>query len=386
MSVYLVRSLLLSFFISVFIAVCFYFLGKEVKSSQLGKSKPAKTFTADFTVKAYRTDFTLQDQAFAQAVEQNWQTTAARLEAARFEYKLVSKSDSTYSISIPRVTDTNGVRDLLTSNGALAFYEMYTLTDLLTAIMLVDKNFEPVMKKNFPDSLWENNEKDTSATRGLFSVLLPASPYEEPSGRVIYHAHIGSCKKKDTALVRAFFNDEEILSKFPPDIKFLFGDTDAPPEVIFLYAVRRTPDLSNKSIQEAFPEYDDLDEPYVAFRFNAAGAIKWAKMTERNIGKPIAICINEKVITAPNVIQKIVGGECRLTIPGNIEACRIMSVLLTRGELLLPVKIVESRITKGKESLFAVSSPLWKYFLVFLASFAISFCLIWFVFRPGKKG
>ncbi len=90
--------------------------------------------------------------------------------------------------------------------------------------------------------------------------------------------------------------------------------------MIALYAIKTIPgregaELEGDAIEDAAQDFDQVtNEVTVRMEMNTAGARKWAKMTERNIGRPIAIVLDDIVYTAPNVIQKIEGGSSRITM------------------------------------------------------------------------
>lgn len=364
MSVYLVRSLLLSFFIGIIVTVCYYFLKEELNVPQVVKFKKAvKTYSIEFTAQASGTSFTQQQQAFKDGLQKNIQVTSERLRAAKIAGKTRLKNDSSYTISVNGIKDTISVRDLVFSNGRLGFYEVYTLQDLVDQF------------KDLPTD--------------LFSYLSPAQPYQDAFAKAAFPAHIGICKLEDSGRVRSFFSQPGNLSRFPADIQFMFGEpntkTSSTPYVFF-YAIRKNPDpLTNRYISSAEADYNESNQPTLNFMFNAAGTMRWERMTGKNIGKPIAICINDKVISAPTVISKISGGNSRLNISESMEQCRIMAVLLTSEDLLLPARITKSRVSADLVFPTEALSPLMNYILAFCVSFGLSFCIIWFIFKPGKN-
>lgn len=370
MSVYLVRSLLLSLFIGIFVTACYYFLREEVKGESVTAFKKSlQSWSAGFTLKASRTPFTGSGNSFKEAIEKNMQATTARLKAAGFRSEIKLINDSTYTIDISRITDTINIRNLVAGNARMQFLEVYTLQDITTP--LTDLPLDSMVR--------------------MFTL---AQPYQDESGKQIYPAQIGYCKLADTAKLWAFLSDSQNLSLFPEDIQFMFGETewlqDQPELYLSLYAIRRNPDaLSNKHITIAKADYDHYDKSQVInFQFDAAATRRWEKMTAMNVGKPIAICINDKVFYAPTVMSAITGGNSRITMGNtntNFETTRILSVLLTSEDLLLPVQITGSRITQDNLSPIDKLSPFMNYLVAFIAAFAISFCITWFIFKPGKN-
>ena len=118
-----------------------------------------------------------------------------------------------------------------------------------------------------------------------------------------------------------------------------------------------------------------------------SGARTWAKMTERNVGKPIAIVLDDIVYSAPNVIQKIEGGSSRISMGrgagGNtqlvVEEARDLANILKAGKLEAPAKIVHEEIVGPTLGQDAVEGGI----LSFTISFAIIFLLMVVYYNTG---
>ncbi|OGE42352.1 protein-export membrane protein SecD [Candidatus Daviesbacteria bacterium RIFCSPLOWO2_01_FULL_36_8] len=94
--------------------------------------------------------------------------------------------------------------------------------------------------------------------------------------------------------------------------------------------------------------------PQVAIEFNEAGAKKFAEITKRNIGKPLAIFLDGQVVQAPTVQQEILGGNAVITGQYTTQEAKNLSIQLNAGALPVPIKILEQRHigpTLGQESI-----------------------------------
>ncbi|TSC63530.1 MAG: preprotein translocase subunit SecD, partial [Microgenomates group bacterium Gr01-1014_93] len=94
--------------------------------------------------------------------------------------------------------------------------------------------------------------------------------------------------------------------------------------------------------------------PVVSIEFSSKGAEKFAEITKRNIGKPIAIFLDDEIVSAPNVEQEIVGGSAVITGQFSTDQAKSLAVSLNAGALPVPIKILEQRSigpTLGIESL-----------------------------------
>lgn len=94
--------------------------------------------------------------------------------------------------------------------------------------------------------------------------------------------------------------------------------------------------------------------PQVAIEFTTDGAKKFAEITKRNIGKPLAIFLDDVLVQAPTVQQEILGGNALITGQFTTDEARNLSIQLNAGALPVPVKILEQRFigpTLGQESI-----------------------------------
>ncbi len=102
--------------------------------------------------------------------------------------------------------------------------------------------------------------------------------------------------------------------------------------------------LSGDMLVDAHTVFDQqTGEPVVAFRFNNAGARKFADITTENVGKPFAIVLDNKVITAPVIRSPIIGGSGIISGNFTVESANDLSLLLRAGALPAPLKIIEER-------------------------------------------
>jgi len=122
-------------------------------------------------------------------------------------------------------------------------------------------------------------------------------------------------------------------------------------------------------------------KPFVAFAFNSEGGKKFAEITQRNVGLPLGIFFDGKLVDAPNVKSAITGGS-GIIEGGNMdtESCERLKVLLNAGALPVDVSILESMTVDpvlGRESLIA------SLFAGFLGLFLVIIFMIWYYRVPG---
>lgn len=112
--------------------------------------------------------------------------------------------------------------------------------------------------------------------------------------------------------------------------------TPTPPPISF-----EPTDLSGKDLRRAQVVFNPQSgDPVVQLQFNNEGAQKFEEITARNTGQPLAIFLDNQIITAPMVNQKITGGEAIITGDFTVEEARQLAIQLNAGALPVPVEVV----------------------------------------------
>lgn len=115
--------------------------------------------------------------------------------------------------------------------------------------------------------------------------------------------------------------------------------TPSPPPISFEPTA-----LTGKDLRRSQVVFDpQTGDPVVQLQFNNKGAQKFEEITERNVGQPLAIFLDNQIVTAPQVNQKITGGEAVITGNFTIEEARQLAIQLNAGALPVPVEVVEQQ-------------------------------------------
>ena len=102
--------------------------------------------------------------------------------------------------------------------------------------------------------------------------------------------------------------------------------------------------VDGADLTSAEPGFDQRSGPAVVnFRFNVVGARKFAQVTTENVGKPFAIVLDNKVISAPRIISPITGGQGQISGNFTVESATKLAILLRSGALPAAFTIVEER-------------------------------------------
>ena len=110
------------------------------------------------------------------------------------------------------------------------------------------------------------------------------------------------------------------------------------------YVVRKRASLTGAYLTDARVKIDSqYNEPYVAISFDKKGARIFERVTGENVNKRLAIVLDNKVYSAPNIQEKISGGEAQITGSFSAEEARDLAIVLRAGALPAPVKVLEER-------------------------------------------
>ena len=131
-----------------------------------------------------------------------------------------------------------------------------------------------------------------------------------------------------------------ISKKAPLGSELVYSD-DEPP---IPYVLKDRVLVSGESLVDAQPGFDGRNgEPVVNFRFDSAGAKRFGRVTQDNVGRPFAIVLDGKVITAPRINEPILGGSGQISGDFSVQEANDLSVLLRSGALPAKLTVIEER-------------------------------------------
>lgn len=220
------------------------------------------------------------------------------------------------------------------------------------------------------------DSNNVAANENLFTYMMPTI---SPEGQIIPSSAIGIVAKKDAQKVLDLLNLEVAKRNFRKDIKFLLGEnpfarmSEDKVERVGIYAIktggRDVAKLEGEHVTDAKFDYNPLNnQPTISLEMDQEGANIWAKLTRDNIGRPIAIALDDFVYSAPNVENEITGGRSSISGSFSAKEGTDLANILKTGKLPAPAKIVQEQVvgpTLGQESIDGA-----------FTSFAISFAMI----------
>ncbi len=108
------------------------------------------------------------------------------------------------------------------------------------------------------------------------------------------------------------------------------------------YLVRKRVIVGGESLVDAQPNFQN-GQPVVSFRFDTIGAQKFGRTTQQNVGKPLAIVLDGKVISAPVIRDAILGGSGIISGTFSTQEVHDLALLLRAGALPAPLTVLEER-------------------------------------------
>jgi preprotein translocase subunit SecD len=149
---------------------------------------------------------------------------------------------------------------------------------------------------------------------------------------------LGKTAKLDFRMVDVSMTPEQAEQSRPAESEILSGEKGE------RYLIEKRILVSGADLVDAQPGFDQrTNEPVVNFRFNSAGARKFAEVTQANVGKPFAIILDNKVISAPVIREPILGGSGQISGSFTVQSANDLAILLRAGALPAPLTIIEER-------------------------------------------
>ena len=113
-------------------------------------------------------------------------------------------------------------------------------------------------------------------------------------------------------------------------------------------AVQRRVMVSGEQLVDAKQTFDQNGQPVVSITFNSAGARRFGRVTQENVNKPFAIILDDKVLSAPNINEPILGGQAQISGSFTVESANQLAIALASGKLPVKLNVIEER-TVGPE-------------------------------------
>jgi len=113
-------------------------------------------------------------------------------------------------------------------------------------------------------------------------------------------------------------------------------------------AVKRRVMVSGDQLIDAKQSFDQDGRPDIDITFNTAGARRFARATQENVNKPFAIILDDKVLSAPNINEPILGGRAQIMGSFTVQSAHDLAVSLASGKLPVKLNVIEERTVSAE--------------------------------------
>ncbi len=236
------------------------------------------------------------------------------------EAALVRQPPRRLILEMPGFSDPRAVANIVSATAELSFHLLPNQTELGNLVadidVLVEEDFLSLFESPTPN----------------FAALIVKDP-------------------DNVAIVREILQRQAVQGLIRNDLMFKWGGVEEPNPPYYdfphryLYLMQSKPELTGKLLEDAFVYFDQMSgNPEVSLRFKPEGANIFARVTGENVGRNLAIVMDDRVYSAPNIENEIRGGNARITGIGDFNEARQLAVVLRAGALPVPLNIVESRV------------------------------------------
>ena len=218
----------------------------------------------------------------------------------------------------------------------------------------------------------------------LFSIFQPTQ------GNTL--AVVGYANARDTAEINKIIYSDLAARIFPAELKLRWG---AKPEnfggqtkgdIFELYALKitepsgRAP-LEGDVITSSKDDFDQMGHPSVSMQMNSDGARRWSQITKQNIGKAVAIVLDDAVYSAPRILTQIDGGNSQITGNFTIEDTKDLANTLNSGKMPAPTRIVQEEVVGPSLGAQSIQQGIMSFIVAFVL--LMIYMIMLYGFIPG---
>ena len=316
-------------------------------------------------------------------------------------------------VELPGVKEPERVRKLLQGSANLEFWETYNLPEIYQQLVAADNMLATILKSddtaavgsdttaieateevvadnaaaettNDADSLLAKIGEDKPEAQAAKSMeefakqhpLFAVLQIYQYNGQLAPGPVVGIADKKDIAKINEYLNMKQVKDILPRNLSLKWGvkAIDEKEQYFYLYAIKMTnrdgtPALGGDVVTDAnadFVQQAGRSEQQVSMTMNAEGAKAWARLTKENIGKAVAIVLDDMVYSAPNVQVEITGGRSQITGHFTPEEAKDLANVLKSGKMAASVHIVQEDVVGPSLGQEAINSGVISFVLALI--------------------
>ena len=318
-------------------------------------------------------------------------------------------------VEMPGIKEPERVRKLLQGSANLEFWETYNsqeITPLLaqlnqryaaqggaavdtTAVAADTTAVDTTKAAAAGDLAAKLAKKDAKADNKALEAAKKQNPlfsiFQPTQGNTL--AIVGYANARDTAEINKIIYSDLARQIFPAELKLRwgakaedFGGQNTKGDIFELYALKitepsgRAP-LEGDVITNAKDDFDQMGHPSVSMQMNSDGARRWSQITKQNIGKAVAIVLDDAVYSAPRILTQIDGGNSQITGNFTIEDTKDLANTLNSGKMPAPTRIVQEEVVGPSLGAQSIQQGIISFIVAFVLLMIYMIMLYGFV--PG---
>ena len=285
--------------------------------------------------------------------------------------QVLQDNDGQILLELPGVKEHQRVRELLQRSANLEFYECYGANEIAGQVAQLDAALRA---------------KNGTGLRERF--LMISSDATPVFG-------IATAQERDS--INAALATPEAKQYLPSNLRLRWSVKPSPVnftdtvthkerqidtyQLIALRATNGGPALDGTGVIGATSDFDQMQGNVVSMTMNSEAARDWARITQRNIGHPVAIVLDDLVYSYPNIRQAIEGGRSQITGDFTVEEAQDLANVLKSGKMTAKVDIISDMVIGPSLGQQAIESGIWS-FVVAIVLLMIFMCCIYGII-PG---
>ena len=322
-------------------------------------------------------------------------------------------------VEMPGIKEPERVRKLLQGSANLEFWETYNSQEITPLLSQLNQRYaaqggQPVdtaevaavadttavdtakattgdlaaklAKKDTKDNAADSKAAELAKKQNpLFSIFQPVQ------GNAL--AVVGYANARDTAEINKIIYSELARQIFPAELKLrwgakaeTFGGENTRGDIFELYALKitepsgRAP-LEGDVITNGKDDFDQMGHPCVSMQMNSDGARRWSQITKQNIGRAVAIVLDDAVYSAPRILTQIDGGNSQITGNFTIEDTKDLANTLNSGKMPAPTRIVQEEVVGPSLGAQSIKQGIISFIVAFVL--LMIYMIMLYGFIPG---
>ena len=312
-------------------------------------------------------------------------------------------------VEMPGIKEPERMRKLLQGSANLEFWETYNADEVIPYLQQLDSRLandasndtttaKKAIKKTDAKKVkfqLKNNDDETPTQKS--NAQMEAAKKQHPLLAMLQTtgqnslALVGYASVRDTAAISKLIYGQTAKQILPTDLKLLWSAT---PEdgikaknIYGLYAIKVSSSNGQAPLQgdvvvDAKDEFNHVTgQPEVNMTMNTEGARRWAALTKANVGKAIAIVLDNAVYSAPRVNGEIDGGSSAISGNFTVEMTKDLANTLKSGRMPAPARIVQEEVVGPTLGAASIQQGIISFAIAFVL--LIIYMVLMYNFIPG---